>query len=656
MIKRINSKKQNMKQPAKERTPKTNAPTQRRPTTLSRQSTSPKTKPSNPYWDKKTDTHFNSKKETVKNSKRSPKIQTTSRPRDNTYRQKKAPEELNIPPVGENIRIIPLGGVEEVGKNMIAVETNEDIIIFDVGFQFEEEDTPGVDYILPNTKYLEEKKDKIKAVIITHGHLDHIGGIPYIMEKIGNPPIYTRNLTSLMIKKRQAEFPNLAELDIRIVEPGEQITIGSLPVEFFPVTHSIPDAMCTLVKTKHGNVVVTGDLKLDHIDGEPTEKEKKTWDAIGKQNNLILIIDSTNVENPGFSIREKAIHKNLEEIIKNINGRIIVGTFASQFERMIELVAIASKYNKKIVTEGRSIKTNIEIAKTAGLLKVGKENIIPAQDIDKYPADRIFILATGAQGEEFAALMRMSMKKHKYIHLKESDTIILSSSIIPGNEVSVRKLKDNLYRHDVKIIHYKVSDVHSTGHGNAEELLWVNKTVGAKFFMPAYGNHSMLRVHAQLVEERLKIPRNNIIVPDNGSLVEITDNGQKIGILKEKAPSNIVMVDGFAIGDIQNVVIRDRQMLAQDGMFVVIVIVDLKTGKLRKSPDIISRGFVYLRESQELLREARFVIKKTVESTLVGMNPINFDDVKGKITDNVSRFLLKKTDKRPIVIPVMIGV
>jgi len=558
--------------------------------------------------------------------------------------------------VGDNVRIIPLGGVEEVGKNMIAVETREDIIIFDIGFQFEEEDTPGIDYILPNTKYLEERKSKIRAVIITHGHLDHIGGIPYIMDKIGNPPIYTRNLTSLMIKKRQAEFPHLPALDIRIVEPGEQLAIGSLSVEFFPVTHSIPDSMCTLVKTKYGNVVITGDLKLDHIDGEPTDKEKKTWEAIGKQNNLIFITDSTNVENPGFSTREKTIHKNLEELIKNIKGRIIIGTFASQFERMIELVAIASKHNKKIVMDGRSIKTNIEVAKEAGLLKMGKEAIIPVEDMNKYPADKIFVLATGAQGEEFASLMRMATKKHKHIHLKETDTIILSSSIIPGNEINVRKLKDNLYRHNVKLIHYKVSDVHSTGHGNAEELMLVNKMVGAKFFMPAYGNHSMLRVHAQLAEEKLKIPKENIIVPDNGSLVEITDEGQKISILKEKAPSNIVMVDGFAIGDIQSVVIRDRQMLAQDGMFVVIAIVDLKTGKLRKSPDIISRGFVYLRESQELLKEARFLIKKTVENTLVGMHPIDFDEVKGKVTDDVSRFLLKKTDKRPIVIPVMIGV
>jgi len=567
--------------------------------------------------------------------------------------QKKSPETLNIPSVGENVRVIPLGGVEEVGKNMIIMEHKDSIIVFDVGFQFEEETTPGIDYILPNTKYLEERKEKIKGVIITHGHLDHIGGIPYIMSRIGNPPIYTRSLTSLMIKKRQEEFKHLPELNIHVVEPGDSLIMGDFSVKFFPVTHSIPDSMGVSVKTPLGNIVITGDLKLDHVDETPTDKEKVVWENIGKQNNLLFIADSTNVERPGFSITERQIHKNLEEIIKNVEGRLIVGTFASQFERMLKMIEIANKYNKKIITEGRSIKTNIEIAKKAGLLKIKEDAIIPIEDIDKYPADKIFVLATGAQGEEFAALMRIANKKHKYIRFSERDTIILSSSVIPGNEVSVQRLKDNLYRHDLKLIHYRVSDVHSTGHGNAGELVWINKQVGAKFFMPGYGYHSMLRAHSQAVHES-GFPKENIIVPDNGTIIEFDKNGVKI--LKEKAPSNIMMVDGFSIGDVQEVVIRDRQMLAQDGMFVVIAIIDLKTGKLRKSPDLISRGFVYLRESQELLRETRFIVKKTIESTLVGMHPINFDDVKSKVTDDVSRFLLKKTDKRPIVIPVMIGV
>lgn len=569
---------------------------------------------------------------------------------------RKKPDDI-IPPTGENIRIIPLGGVEEVGKNMMLIEYKDDIIIFDIGFQFvSEEDTPGIDYILPNTKYLEERKDKIRGIVITHGHLDHIGGIPYIMNRIGNPTIYTRSLTAMMIQKRQAEFPHLPKLDIRIVEPGDNIMLGKLPIKFHNITHSIPDAMATSVETPYGNIIVTGDLKLDHIDNEPTEKEKKVWGEIGKQNNLLFISDSTNVSNPGFSITESKIHKNLEEIIKNVPGRLIIGTFASQFERIIKIVQIAEKYGKKVVTEGRSIKTNIEIAQLAGLLKPKKDTIIQAQDINKYPPEKILILATGAQGEEFAALMRIANKKDKYISFTNRDTVILSSSIIPGNEISVQKLKDNLYRHKLHIIHYKVSDVHSTGHGNAGELVWVNRMVGAKYFMPAYGFYSMLMVHAQAIIEAGAMKEENIVVPEgNGAIIEISNKGKSIKTLKEKAPSAVVMVDGLAIGDIQEVVIRDRKMLAQDGMFVVIAMLDLRTRRLRKSPDIISRGFIYLRESQELLQETRILIKRTVESTAKDMRPIDFDYIKSNLTDTISLFLFKKTNKRPLVIPVILS-
>jgi ribonuclease J len=569
---------------------------------------------------------------------------------------RKKPDDV-LPPAGDNVRIIPLGGVEEVGKNMIVVEYKDDIIIFDVGFQFvTEEETPGIDYILPNTKYLEDRKDKIRGVVITHGHLDHIGGIPYILDRIGNPKIYTRSLTKMMIEKRQSEFPHLPKLDIRVVGPDDNIKLGNLPIKFYPISHSIPDAMTVSVETPYGNVVVTGDLKVDHVDEDPTDQEKKVWGAIGKNNNLLLISDSTNAENPGFSITEKKIQENIEEIIKNIPGRLIIGTFASQFERMIKIVQIAEKYGKKVVTEGRSIKTNIEIAQLAGLLTPKKDTIIQAQDIDKYPANKILVIATGAQGEEFAALMRIANKKHKSIFLNDRDTIMLSSSVVPGNEVNVQKLKDNLYRHKVHIIHYKVSDIHSTGHGNAGELAWVNKTVNPKFFIPGYGNYAMTTVHAQIMVDNGLMKKENIIIPEaNGSIIEISDKGKTIKTLKERVPSAIVMVDGLAIGDMQEVVIRDRKMLAQDGMFVIIATVNMQTGKLKKSPDIISRGFIYLRESQELLQEARVLIKKNVEDTMRGMRPINFDYVKSNLTDSVSIFLFQKTNKRPLVIPVILS-
>lgn len=566
--------------------------------------------------------------------------------------------EDTVPALTEgSIRVIPLGGVEEIGKNMTAIEYGNDIVVIDIGFQFKDENTPGIDYILPNTKYLEERKEKVKAVIITHGHLDHIGGIPYVMPRIGNPPLYTRLLTSVMVKKRQEEFPHLAPLDIKIVEKDETIRVGNLKIKFFAVTHTIPDAMGVIVETPVGSIVHTGDLKLDHNDGVPTEEEENEYNKKFKDENVLLLMaDSTNVENPGFSTPEKLVHKNIENIIKNSEGRLIIATFASLLERMLKIIHYSELYGKKVVVEGRSMKTNIEICKQLGLLKPKKDTLIPVEDIEKYPPERIVVLATGAQGDEFAAMMRMSNKTHKYIKINKRDTILLSSSIVPGNERSVQKLKDNLSRQGAHIIHYKIADVHSSGHANRDETAWIHKKIHPKFFMPVHGYHYMLRVHGDIAREANKLPEENVIIPDNGSIVEIQDGGTKIVKLKEKAPSGIVMVDGFSIGDIQEVVIRDRQMLAQDGIFIVFAIINGATGKLKKSPDIISRGFVYLRESQELLHGARIVIKNSIEDSTKGQNPINIDYVKESLTETVGKYLFQKTAKHPIVIPVILSI
>lgn len=579
-----------------------------------------------------------------------------SRPPEATQMHKKV--EDTVPPLApDSIRIIPLGGVEEIGKNMTMIECGNDIVVVDIGFQFKDENTPGIDYILPNTKYLEERKDKIKAVIITHGHLDHIGGIPYVMPRIGNPPLYTRMLTSVMVKKRQEEFTHVPPLDIKIVEKDETITLGSMKIKFFAVTHTIPDAMGVIIQTPYGSIVHTGDLKLDHVDGVPTDEENEEFDKKFKNEKVLLLMaDSTNVENPGFSIPEKTVHKNIEEIIKNTKGRLIIATFASLLERMLKIIDYAEKYGKKVVVEGRSMKTNIEICRNLGLLKPKKDTLISVEEIDNHPPERIIVLATGAQGDEFAAMMRMSNKTHKYIKITPRDTILLSSSIVPGNERAVQKLKDNLSRQGANIIHYRIADVHSSGHANRDETAWIHKKINPKFFMPVHGYHYMLRVHGDIAKEANGLKDDSIIIPDNGSIVEIVNKGEKIIKLKEKAPSGIVMVDGFSVGDIQDVVIRDRQMLAQDGIFIVFAIINAQTGKLKKSPDIISRGFVYLRESQELLHHARIIIKNTVEDSTKGMNPINIDYVKGAISDNVSKFLLQKTAKRPIVIPVLLTI
>lgn len=565
-------------------------------------------------------------------------------------------ERTEVPAIEKGtVRIIPLGGVEEIGKNMTAIEMGDTILVIDIGLAFPGEETPGVDYIIPDSTYVEKNKHKVKAVIVTHGHLDHIGGIPYVMDKIGNPPIYTSLLTSVMIKKRQDEFPHLPKLDIRLVKQTDNLKLGDFSVKFFGATHTIPDCLGVIVGTPFGNVIFTGDLKIETKNQIPVDFEVETYTKLGKENNLLLVADSTNVTKDGFSYPEKEVHQNLKEIIKNVPGRIIIGTFASLFDRIISVVESAEQLGKKVVVEGRSMKNNVEIAKELGILKVKPETIISGEQMADFPDNKIVILATGAQGDEFAALMRISNKEHRTVKLKKGDTVLLSSSVIPGNEKAVDKLKDNLARLGAKIITIGVANVHSSGHSYAGELRWVHEMIKPKYFMPVHGSHYMLRVHEDLAIST-GMPEKNIIVPDNGMVIEIKDEGRIFTARKETASARVVMVDGIDSNNVQEVVIRDRQMLAQDGMFVVIAIVDIKTGKVRKSPDIISRGFVYLKESQDLLRHIRMSVKKNIEDTTSKMNPINFDYVKNVVREELGRELFQKTHKRPIILPVLIEV
>jgi ribonuclease J len=559
----------------------------------------------------------------------------------------------HIAPPGDNIRIIPLGGVEEVGRNMTLIEYKDTIIVVDIGIQFTDSNTPGIDFILPNTKYLEERKDKIKAVVITHGHLDHIGGIPYIMPRIGNPPLYSRLLTTVMIKKRQEEFPHQAPLLINVVEKNSVVTLGDVKLKFFAVTHTIPDAMGVMIESSYGSIVLTGDLKLEHKDGKPADHEEVEFSKFKDENVLLLMADSTNVEKPGWSIPESEVIKNIEDIITNVEGRLVIGLFASLLERIMAIIEIAEKQNKKVIVEGRSLKNNIEIVKSLNMVKTKSSTIIGIEEMDNYPPDRIIILATGAQGDDYTALVRMATKTHKYVKIGERDTILLSASVVPGNEKSVQRLKDNLSRQGAHLITYQTSDVHSSGHANRDETAWIHRKINSKFFVPVHGYHYMLRVHGDIAES-LGSPKENVIIPDNGMIIEIQDGGKKIVKLKDFAPKTPIMVDGNSVGDMQDVVIRDRQLLAQDGMFIILAVIDSKTGKLKKSPDLISRGFVYLKESQDLLREARILIKKTIEDTTLGQTPLNVEYAKGIVAETLSKFLLQKTHKRPVVIPVIL--
>jgi ribonuclease J len=538
---------------------------------------------------------------------------------------------------------------------MSLIEYKDTIVIIDCGVQFTETTTPGIDFILPNTRYLEENKHKIKAVLVTHGHLDHIGSIPYIMPRIGNPQIYARLFTSLMIKKRQEEFPHLAPLTINVVERGDSVTLGDLKVRFFAVTHAIPDSMGIIIETPYGEIIHTGDLRLEHNDGIPTDDEVERYKDFENKNVLLLMADSTNCENPGFSISDTVVYKNIEAIIRDTPSRLIISTFASQVERMLFMLETAEKYGKKVVVEGRSMKTNVEIAKLANMLKVKPETLIPSEDMVRYPENKLIILATGQQGEEFAALGRIASKTHKFVRLTPRDTILMSSSVVPGNERAVQNLKDKLSRQGAHLIHYKTSDVHSSGHANADELLWIHRKIHPKFFIPVHGYHYMLRVHADL-ERKLGMPEENIVIPDNGMLIEIRNQGQTITSLKEKAPGEMIVVDGTSVGKIQDVVMRDRQTLAEDGMFVVIGVIDSHTHTLKKSPDLISRGFVYLKESQDLLYQTRILTKKVIDDSLARGGYTNLDQMKQDIAEATTKFLLQKTAKRPVIIPVIISV
>lgn len=556
------------------------------------------------------------------------------------------------------IRIIPLGGVEEIGKNMTAIEIGDDIIVVDAGMFFSNEETPGVDYVIPNTTYLEERKDKIRALFITHGHLDHIGGVPIVLSRIGNPPVYSRNLSILMMKKRHTEFPHLQPMKTVTVERDEVVTCGKIRIRFFGVTHTIPDSMGMMIETPHGLIVTPGDYKLDQVDGVVSEQEEKEYEVFDKEKVLLLLTDSTNIENEGYSLPEIKVHQGLENLIKKINGRLIIAAFASHITRLAHIVKVAEQLGKKVALDGRSMKTNIDVAIEAGFFTPKKGTLIDIGETENYPPSKVVILMTGAQGEEFAALNRAANKSHKKFTLHEGDTIILSASIVPGNERQVERMKDGLARQGVKVISYRTPGedfVHATGHGNKEDVRWLHRKTHPKFFIPIHGNHYRLQLHKELAME-LGMSAENIVVPDNGSIIEISADGQKISVRKEKAPSSLMMVDGASVGDVQDVVIRDRKMLAQDGMFVLIASVDSHTGKLKKSPDLISRGFVYLKENQELLHQVRAMIKKTVEDGTQGMNPIDFENIKGQLGDAISKFLFQKTNKRPLVIPVILSV
>ena len=561
---------------------------------------------------------------------------------------------LAIPkPEKNGIRVLFFGGCGEIGKNMYGLECNDEILLLDCGMKFATEDTLGVDFLVPNVRYLEERKEQIKALVISHAHLDHIGGIPVILDRIGNPPIYSRRLSIEFIKGRQGEFEMKEPTKYHEVEKETVLRISdSFTLTFFSVTHTIPDAMGIVIDTPIGSVVFTGDLKLTHDDGNVDSAEEQAFAVFKDKNVLLTMADSTNADRPGFSLPESRVVETIGDIIKTTKGRIILCSFSSQVERTIHVIKHAIENGRKVIVQGRSMITSLTIAFDLGLLKVSPNVIVPVESMGDFPKDKLLILATGAQGDNFTALDRMSRGNHRHIKLNNEDTVVFSSSVIPGNEEPVQNLKDRLSRLGVNLITYQTSDVHSSGHANRDELRWIHERINARFFAPIHGYHYMLSAHAQILQD-IGMPKEHTVLPNNGSIVDIDPSGKTINVLDRSMPTELTVVDGNAVGTVQDIVLHDRKTLRNDGIFVVIVLIDRSAKRVRKSPDIISRGFVYLRESQSLVNRSRFIAKKTAEQSMRRGQSVNIDALKRALVKDVQNFLFSETKKRPIVIPVV---
>jgi len=522
-----------------------------------------------------------------------------------------------------------------------------------MGLKMPEDDMPGIDYVIPNIKYLKGKEKNIVGVVFTHGHYDHIGAIPYLIEKLQYPTLYAPGLAKGIIIRRQQDFPHLKKLDLREVRAKQKIKLGVFSIEFFRQNHNIADNLGLFIKTPLGNIVHTSDFKFDPdpVYDKPTDFEHLR--RLAKRGVLVLMSDSTGAEEEGHSLSESTIMENLDKIFAQSKGKIIAATFGSLINRIQQLISLSEKYKRYVAIDGYTMRTNVEICKKLGYIKVKKGTLISPRALQKYPDNKITLICTGAQGEEQAILMRIANREYPYLKIRPNDTVIFSSSVIPGNERTVQRLKDELYRQKAKVYHYKMMDIHASGHARRQELKKMIRIMKPKFFIPIHGQYSMLFNHAELAKE-CGIPEKNIAILENGDILRVEK--EKIRIEKEKAPANYVMVDGLGVGDFGEVVLRDRQALAKDGIFVIITVVNSQTGKVIGSPDIISRGFVYLRRSKDLLSETR---RKTVEivNQAAGQGKsVNWAYVKNIIRNKLGDFLFSKTKKRPMILPVVIEV
>jgi ribonuclease J len=558
------------------------------------------------------------------------------------------------PPTPDNcpLRVISLGGVGNMGKNLTVIEYGKDMICIDCGSTFPDDTMLGIDLVLPDVSYLERNRHKLRAFVITHGHEDHIGSIPYIAPKFAQAPIWAPPLAAALIQVKLEEYPEAQGVKILTYKSEDKIRLGVFTVSFCRVNHSIPDCFAIVVETPEGVIFHTGDFKFDATPPDGIQADYAKMEAVGDAKPLLLLSESTNAHTPGRTDSEQVIADAFMKIFSETKGRLIVSSFASRIDRIQHVIAAAVKYKRKVAVAGRSMLKNLEVANRLGYINYPKDLLIQLHQVSKVPDSQVVVLATGSQGQEGSALQRMAFAEHREIRIKAGDTVLLSSSAIPGNERSVNAMINNLCREGANVLFDKKMQVHVSGHGYQEEMLQMLELIRPQYFTPIHGDYHMLVAHTELAEKS-GVAKSNINIIEDGDVLEVV--GGKVKKTAEKVFVGSVMVDGLGVGDVKEIVLRDRQTMAKEGVVMVVVTVD-RRGRLVSSPDIISRGFVYMREKTELINKTRDGVKKTLAKHLTSVVPDDWSNIKGKIRDNVSEYLYKETERRPLVLPVIITV
>ena len=547
------------------------------------------------------------------------------------------------------LKIIPLGGLSGIGKNMMVMEYEDDIIIIDVGVMFPSEEMLGIDLIIPDISYLLERREKIRGIIITHGHEDHIGALPYLLPQL-NVPVYSTKLTQGLISVKLKERRALSGTELKVILPGNQFTLGKFRIEFFPVCHSIPDSVGLIIYTPVGIIIHSGDFKLDYtpVSGKPTDLSRLA--QLGAQGILLLMSDSTYAELPGYTPSERLVGETLDHIMADAPGRVIVTTFASLVSRIQQVIDAAVKHQRRVFIVGRSMSDTARMALDLGYLNAPNGTLARLDELHGLPHNKIAFATTGSQGEPTSALVRMANRDHRQVHIQRGDTVVISATPIPGNEALVNRTVDNLFKQGAQVLYDKVAPVHVHGHGSQEELKLLLSLVKPKFFMPIHGEYRHLSFHAKLAQS-VGIPKENTFVLEDGDVLELNSQMAKIA---GKIASGNVYVDGLSVGDIGSVVLRDRRMLSRDGMVVVIIAVNRQTGKLVGRPDIVSRGFVDTRESRDMIDESRDLVARTLDHS--GDRPAEWSFVNTKVRDVLNKFYYEQTKRRPMILPFMVKV